>query len=138
MNNHWHTNYRADQEGPTVFRFAIRAHKRFEPEAAATFGTECAQPLLATTAASRGNATSRLRLSSDEVLITALKPSDDGKADVVRLFGASGKTQRVRLHWSDPAPRQVWISDLSQKQARVAGHTIEVPGWGLITLRAER
>ena len=26
MNNHWHTNYKADQEGPTVFRYVILPH----------------------------------------------------------------------------------------------------------------
>ena len=28
MNNHWHTNYRAEQEGPTVFRYVIWPHGR--------------------------------------------------------------------------------------------------------------
>ena len=26
MNNHWHTNYKADQEGPVTFRYAIAPH----------------------------------------------------------------------------------------------------------------
>ena len=28
MNNHWGTNYRAYQDGPTVFRFILRPHGR--------------------------------------------------------------------------------------------------------------
>ena len=47
MNNHWHTNYRAEQEGPTVFRYAIRPHKGYVPEDAAKFGVACSQPLIA-------------------------------------------------------------------------------------------
>ena len=34
MNNHWHTNYRADQEGATWFRFAIQSappHRGYDP-----------------------------------------------------------------------------------------------------------
>ena len=27
MNNHWHTNYRAYQEGPVQFRFVLRPHR---------------------------------------------------------------------------------------------------------------
>ena len=46
MNNHWHTNYRAEQEGPTVFRYAIRPHKGFAPDDAAKFGVACSQPLI--------------------------------------------------------------------------------------------
>ena len=80
---------------------------------------------------------SRLRLSSDKVLVTALKPSDDGKGWIVRLFGASGKAEKVKLSWSVPAPSHVWLSDLSEEPAQEAGHAIEVPGWGIVTLRAE-
>ncbi|HEY5910005.1 MAG TPA: glycoside hydrolase family 38 C-terminal domain-containing protein, partial [Verrucomicrobiae bacterium] len=137
MNNHWHTNYRADQEGPTVFRFAIRAHREFEAEEAAKFGVDCSQPLIATVASSGKLAASRLRLSSDKVVVAACKPSDDGKGQIVRLFGASGKVQKVKLAWSDPVPRRVWISDTSEAPKQAIGNTIEVPGWGLVTLRAE-
>lgn len=137
MNNHWHTNYRADQEGPTVFRFAIRAHKRFVPEEAAMFGSACSQPLIATQASSGSSPASRLRLSSDKVLAIALKPADDGNGQIVRLFGASGKTQNVKLRWSEPAPRQVWLSDTSEKRRQPVDNAVEVPGWGVVTLRAE-
>jgi len=137
MNNHWHTNYRADQEGPTVFRYAIRAHKRFALDEAAIFGTECSQPLMVTVAGSSLVSKPRLRLSSDEVIITAFKPSDDGKAQIVRLFGASGKSRKVKLHWSEPAPKQIWYSDLSERPDQAAGHLVDVPAWGIVTLRAE-
>jgi alpha-mannosidase len=78
-----------------------------------------------------------LQLSSDRVVVTAFKPSDDGKAQIVRLFGPSGKTEKVKLAWASPAPRQVWLSDTSEQPRQKAGPTIEVPGWGIVTLRAE-
>jgi hypothetical protein len=137
MNNHWHTNYRADQEGPTVFRFAIQAHNAFAPEQAAKFGVACSQPLLVLKASGERPAKSRLQLSSDKVLVTAFKPCDDGKGWIVRLFGASGAAEKVKLSWSKPAPHQVWLSDLSEEPRQEAGGSIEVPGWGIVTLRAE-
>ena len=137
MNNHWHTNYRADQEGPTVFRYAIRPHKRFAPDEAVRFGTSCSQPLIVAPAAGAVLARPRLTLSSDKVVITALKPSDDGKGWIVRLFGASGQPQRVKLAWAEPPPRQLWLSGTSEKPMRKVGPTIEVPAWGIVTLRAE-
>jgi alpha-mannosidase len=137
MNNHWHTNYRADQEGPTVFRFAIRVHRGFKPEEAARFGMECSQPLIVTRASTEKPTKPRLQLSSDTVVVSALKPSDDGKGYVVRLFGASGKTQKVTLAWSEPAPGRVWLSDTSEKRRQAVGNSIEVPGWGLVTLRTD-
>ncbi len=137
MNNHWHTNYRAEQEGPTVFRYAIRPHKGYVPEDAAKFGVACSQPLIVVPASGGAPAKPRLGLSSDKVVITAFKPSDDGRAWIVRLFGASGKTEQVKLSWANPAPRQVWLSDTSELPREKAAPTVEVPGWGIVTLRAE-
>jgi len=137
MNNHWHTNYRAEQEGPTVFRFAIRPHKRFAADDAARFGVACSQPLIVLPASGPLPAQTRLELSSDKVVVTALKPSDDGKAWIVRLFGASGQPQTVKLAWAKPAPHQLWLSDTSEKPRQKAGPSIEVPAWGIVTLRAE-
>jgi alpha-mannosidase len=48
MNNHWGTNYRAYQEGPTWFRFLLRPHLGTTPDAATRFATGFSQPLLAT------------------------------------------------------------------------------------------
>ena len=137
MNNHWHTNYRAEQEGPTVFRFAIRPHKRFAAEDAARFGVGCSQPLIAMPASGPAPAKPRFELSSDKVAVTAFKPSDDGKAWIVRLFGASGRPQKVKLAWTKPAPQQFWLSDTSEKPLLKANPAVEVPAWGIVTLRAE-
>jgi alpha-mannosidase len=137
MNNHWHTNYRAEQEGPTVFRYAIRPHKGFAAEEAAKFGVACSQPLIAVPASGGAPAKPRLALSSDKVVITAFKPSDDGRAWIVRLFGASGKTEKVKLSWASPVPRQVWFSDTSELPREKAAPIVEVPAWGIVTLRAE-
>ena len=55
------------------------------------------------------------------MVVTAFKPSDDGKAWIVRLFGASGKTEKVKLSWASPAPQQVWLSDTSEQPREKAG-----------------
>jgi hypothetical protein len=137
MNNHWHTNYRADQQGPTVFRFVLRPHKGFSADEAARFGVGCSQPLLVARASGRHPTAPPLALSTDHVLVTAFKPSDDGKARIVRLFGASGKAQKVKLTWAKPAPRQVWLSDLGELPKTKMHGPVEVPAWGIVTLRAE-
>ncbi len=137
MNNHWHTNYRAEQEGRTFFRYAIRPHKGFAAEDAAKFGVACSQPLLVAPASGPTPAKPRLSLSSDRVVVTAFKPSDDGRASIVRLFGVSGRAEKVKLTWANPAPGQVWLSDTSEQPREKAGAWVEVPGWGIVTLRAE-
>ena len=137
MNNHWHTNYRADQEGPTTFRYAIRAHRTFSPESAAEFGAACSQPLIVARRSSVGREPPRLKIHGPGVLVTALKPADTGPGWIVRLFGASGTTQTAHLTWAQPAPRELWLSDLSEKPRQKIGGSVQVPGWGIVTLRAE-
>ena len=136
MNNHWHTNYRADQEGPTVFRYALRAHRHFAPEEAAMFGVACSQPLITTRPAASSNRKPRLIVNGKGVLVTAFKPADEGEGWIVRLFGSSGTAQTAHLTWSEPAPHDVWLSDLSEKPTRRLSDTCAVPGWGIVTLRA--
>lgn len=138
MNNHWHTNYRAYQDGPTVFRFALRPHRKFASDEATRFATGLSQPLIAGPATEKAIPSPRLNVEPAGVIVTGLKPSDDGKAWIVRLFGASGTTQQAKITWADPAPRSLALSDTSEKPGtRVAG-AVTVPGYGLVTLRAER
>jgi hypothetical protein len=137
MNNHWHTNYRADQEGPTVFRYAIRAHRRFAAEDAAMFGVACSQPFILAPASVFSTNQPRLKVSGKGILVTAFKPADVGQGWIVRLFGASGKTQKTDLAWAEPAPREVWLSDLSEKPIQKLDGPIVVPGWGIVTIRAK-
>ena len=54
MNNHWHTNYRADQEGWVTFRYAIHPHGIYDAGAAARCGIENTQPLIVAPAVGRG------------------------------------------------------------------------------------
>ncbi|HWI58604.1 MAG TPA: glycosyl hydrolase-related protein, partial [Bacillota bacterium] len=137
MNNHWHTNYRAEQDGPTVFRYSLWPHKGFRTEEAARFGTACSQPLIAVPATARPVPAPRLQVGSSGVLVTALKPSADGKALIVRLFGASGKMERTKLNWSAPEPKQVWLSNPAEQALTKVRGSIEVQPWSILTLRAE-
>jgi alpha-mannosidase len=138
MNNHWGTNYRAYQEGPTVFRFVLRAHRQADPAEASRFAIGLSQPLVATPARGpKPPATPLFQLSNNDVLVTALKPSDDGKAWIVRLYGASGKERQVRLSWASPGPGKTWMSDTSERPIAETHDPVTVPGWGIVSLRVE-
>ena len=48
QNNHWHTNYKADQPGETTFRYVLRPHAGgYAAAESARFGMETSRPLLA-------------------------------------------------------------------------------------------
>ena len=70
------------------------------------------------------------------IVATAFKPSDDGRALIVRLFNPSGQLRQTRLDWNPPV-RQVWLSSAGEKPGRLAPPVISVPGLGSVTLRVE-
>ena len=139
VNNHWGTNYRAYQEGIVTFRYALRPHLGYDLAAAARFATGLNQPLIAAPAADSPAArVPLLRVEPEDVLVTALKPSDDGKAWIVRLFGASGQDRRAKLIFSSPEPKNTWMSDLSEKPGIRSEGLVTVHAWELVTIRADR
>jgi alpha-mannosidase len=139
MNNHWGTNYRAYQEGPVEFRYALRPHQGHDAAAASRFAIGLSQPLVATRSSNRSLPSgSLLRVEPADVLALALKPSDDGKAFIVRLFGASGDARNARLTWSSPNVGKTWQSNLAEEQLAPAPAEIPVAGWELVTLRVDR
>lgn len=138
MNNHWGTNYRAYQEGPVMFRFVLRPHRGTTAAAASRFATTFSQPLVAVPARGRvPSSAPLLRVEPADILVTALKPSDDGRALIVRLFGASATTNRASLRWTQPRPPVLWLSDTSERRiSRITGD-VTVPAWSVVTVRAE-
>ena len=137
MNNHWHTNYRAEQDDTVVFRYVLRPHNGYSPIAAARFGVESSQPLIVCKASGDKPAESRVLIEPDDVIATTLKPSDDGKALILRLFAAGGKPANVKLLWNNPAPAQIYLSDTSEKPLKKIDGTITIPAWGVATIRAQ-
>ena len=137
MNNHWSTNYRAYQEGPVVFRYILKPHRQFESDAATRFAIGMSQPLIAGPASGKPTSRSRIIVEPNGVVILSLKPSDDGKGLLVRLFAASGKTEKARLKWATPAPRAVWMSNTGEQPLKQITGEIEVPAFDVVTVRAE-
>jgi hypothetical protein len=138
MNNHWFTNYKADQDGLTTFRYSLLPHQQYDQAAAQRFGIERSQPLVA--AAAEGPAPSGqplLTVESRDALVASIKPSDDHKATIVRLFGAAGRPAKVNLHWGHNRPQRMWISNLAEEKVSAIAGVVDVPAYGLITLRAE-
>ncbi|RYG35722.1 hypothetical protein EON81_11895 [bacterium] len=135
LNNHWHTNYRADQEGLLTFRYRLQAHGAFQADAASRLATGAQQPLLV--AGGTTPVKPILTVSDPTVLVTRLTPSDDGKAFIVRLWAASAESKSVQLRWRSDLGA-VTRTDLSQKPGTKLGERVEVPGWGVVTVRVER
>ena len=89
MNNYWHTNYKADQEGPVLFRYSIVPHGPFRPSDVAKRGLEAARPLVVAAPASPAAAASLLAIRSDTVIATSLVPDPAGEGLLLRLYNPS-------------------------------------------------
>ncbi len=136
MNNHWHTNYLAEQSGPTAFRYALQPHKQYDPLAAQRFGVECSQPLVVAPAhGAAPAAVPLLTLDTPDVIVASIKPSADGKAQIVRLFAAAGKPAKVILKWRSSEAWSVYRSNLAEEQIEPANGPIDVGAWEIVTLR---
>jgi alpha-mannosidase len=139
MNNHWGTNYLAYQSGPVTFRYALRAHESEDISAASRFATGLSQPLLVSPSVNHEFvSTSMLKIEPASALLTELKPSDDGKAWIVRIFGASDEDVSAHLTWSSKNIGQTFVSNLAEEPLRPVNGDISIAGWDLVTLRVER
>ncbi|HID22747.1 MAG TPA: hypothetical protein EYP14_10150, partial [Planctomycetaceae bacterium] len=138
MNNYWETNYKADQEGPTVFRYALRPHGPFDPADCARFGIERSQPLIAVPAdpaqPTRG---SMLTIEPTSVIVTMLRPSSNGRAFILRLFNASDKPAVARLQWAEPQPTAVSLCDQYHRPTKRLKGAVQLAPFEIVTLRAE-
>ncbi|HEO71190.1 MAG TPA: hypothetical protein ENN80_07995 [Candidatus Hydrogenedentes bacterium] len=137
MNNYWETNYKAAQEGPTVFRYALRPHGPYVQAEAQRFGIERSQPLVAVAvAASTPARASLVRVEPAGVCATCIKPGDDGEGLVLRLYNGGGAPEHVSLDWGARKPKQVWLSNVNEERLAPAPERITMAPYEIVTLRA--
>jgi len=98
MNNYWHTNYKADQEGAVLFRYSVRPYSINDPSAVAKFGMERSRPLIAVPAEEKSPVLKPLlRIRPETIVATALRPSADRKGWFVRLSNPTSEPADVLL-----------------------------------------
>jgi hypothetical protein len=104
LNNYWHTNFKASQGGTLVYRYSLTARPgAADPVKSTRFGWEVQSPLTAVWLAEKnkgtlpGDALSFFRVDKPNVLIQAVKPSEDGEGIAVRLREIGGLSGDVHL-----------------------------------------
>jgi alpha-mannosidase len=138
MNNYWHTNYRADQEGETVFRYAIIPHGAFDPAAAERTGIEVSQPLVPVPPQDRITpGTSLLTVEPSSVIATSFKPASDGKGWILHLYNAGDARRGVRLQWHGKGRGKFYESDLNERRGEHAEFPMPIPPSGIGIVRIE-
>ena len=136
MTNHWETNYKAFQEGPHRFTYTLLPHGKYDQAAAQRGAKSIAQPLLAVAVSpDQPILGPMLRVEGDGVLVTSLRPSRDFNALMVRLYAASGEPERCVLKWAEP--KNVYRSDPQESRGSKIEGPVELPAYGVVTLRVE-
>ena len=136
MNNYWETNYKAGQEGPTTFRYSIRPHRRFDSAEATRFGIERSQPLIVVPVERQTPVQhSILSVEPAAVIVTAFKPSEGGKAWIVRLFNAGGRPEKAKLTWGKSTHKIVWLSNFAEERVSKVTGPIDMEACEIVTLR---
>jgi hypothetical protein len=139
MNNYWHTNYKADQEGPVDFRYSILPHGQFKGEDAERFGREARQPLIVALAdMTKKPVGSLFRLVPSKVVVTSVRPVKGGSSWLLYLYNPTSDSQRFALQWNKAVPVFICRSDVFASAGdRVEGN-IEIPALGSAYVRVDR
>jgi hypothetical protein len=70
-------------------------------------------------------------------MVTALKPSDDRRAIIVRLFNAATDEQTTQLEWAGAKARSIRLTDTSEQAGKRVSDSITLLPHGLVALRVE-
>ncbi len=88
LNNSWHTNFKASQEGIITLKYALKPHRQFDFRSAYKFGEESFQPFhIIYNDDAIKNYSPAIKLDSNSTLvITMIKPSKDLIGLMVRIY----------------------------------------------------
>ncbi|MDP4184670.1 MAG: glycoside hydrolase family 38 C-terminal domain-containing protein [Bacteroidota bacterium] len=136
MNNSWHTNYKAYQEGPVVFNYSIWGHADFDAAIANRFGTSISQPLISIPA---GKSINPVFVLDDEtpIVITSIRPSEDGKGLIARLYNPTPVKAKTIIHSRLSKPVSVYAINDAKDQGIEIVPEIKLEGYGIRTIRVE-
>jgi alpha-mannosidase len=138
INNHWGTNYRAYQDGLITFRYALWPHKQYSPSENSRHAVGLSQPLLVKQASENQILKpAGIYPENSEVLITALKPCDDGKGRIMTLFNSSSSAIKTKLITKNSTLGNLWITDLGEGKKQKVSNNISFLPWETRMIRVE-
>lgn len=136
MNNHWETNYKADQEGRIPFRYVIWPHRQgYDAVTAQRESRGVTQPLLAVAVRRETPVVEpMLRVDGAGIAVTSFKPCVDGNGCMVRLFNTAEVESTAALKWRRDG-YTIWESNPLEEKIRKTDGRIEMVPQEIVTLR---
>lgn len=138
MNNYWHTNYKADQDGRSSYQYSIRPHAAFDGVQAYRFGVQKNQPLIVRRIQPKAP---RPRLPfvfrSSSLAITTITPAPTDRALLVRLYNPSPKKSFCEFVPAGGLTLGVFESSPAGERGKKLLRRIEMDPFELRTVRVE-
>ncbi|NQV31942.1 MAG: hypothetical protein HQ515_04565, partial [Phycisphaeraceae bacterium] len=112
MNNHWETNYKADQQGKISFAYVLCPHKGdLDQTAAQALARSVHQPLMAVSVnPNRATFKQPLTVHGKGVVVSMLRPARDKKGLIVRLFNVTDQATQATVQGLT-RHKQLWLSN---------------------------
>lgn len=135
MNNSWHTNYRAYQDGPVIFRYSIKGHDAFDAKDVARSGVAVSNPLLIIPAEMQVLPPFILDENSS-VYVTSIRPVENGIGWIVRLYNPTSVPTHTTIHFKNVNHKVFLLNN--EKDAGIAVNPeIQLDRYGIQTIRIE-
>ena len=137
MNNSWHTNFKASQEGIVSFRYFLRAHNHFGFLQTYKFGVDNSQPLLVLYSDNViKNYSPVVKLdSTSSLVITAVYASKDGRGVMVRIFNPTEKTGFSGLEFKNNTNIKCYLSNGDEEEIKKINDKITLSPFEVSTLK---
>lgn len=134
FNNYWHTNYKADQEGPITYEFVLVPHALFSVSAAYQEAQRWNNPLNFRYRALSTNFPSPITLNNPHVQVSAVHRT--GNNYRYRLFNTSPARQDVYITQPDGRRATIRLNGARQFGVNTA-LTVAIPGFGISELEMD-
>jgi hypothetical protein len=132
MNNYWHTNYKASQQGISHYHYALRPHGVLQNVEQEKSAMEFTQPLIAFAINDKTTLPQNLfTLSNDKIVVTSITPEASG-GFMIRIFNPEATTQTTFFKWNQLNPQS--IIEASSKKSLSPNNQIMVSGFDVIDL----
>ena len=140
MTNHWEVNYKAFQEGEITYHYALFPHDSgYNGSEAEISARGVCQPLIPLEAdPSTPVFVPFLNIDSEGVIVTSIRPTRDGEAQMVRLYNTQSSSAKATISFNDSREYDIQYCNSMGDPLKPAGRTIELPGYGVVTLRIDR
>jgi alpha-mannosidase len=138
MNNYWHTNYKAYQEGRVTFRYSLLPHGAFNAAESKRFGIERSQPLIRVSSSKEApELHPLLTIDPDEVLVSSVMPIREGTSLRVRLYNPMDRTARVHLQCRRARSTRLYRSNSRGEKLEVISGRFPMGPRAIVTVRVE-